>query len=171
LIFNQLIMYHFYWLNNIYLGVTSFLPTLVTSAPETYHTILPHIGPKNGSRELGANRLGAHLEGPFISPIKKGAHKPEFIRELPLGFLDMKSVYGPSFEKSTKLVTLAPELDPQASVVAACAARGVCVSVGHSAGTLADGEKAVRWGATLITHLFNAMTSFHHRWFISILMD
>jgi len=144
-------------------GVTSFLPTLVTSARETYHKVLPHIGPKKGDGEIGANRLGAHLEGPFISLKKKGAHNPDFIRDLPDGFLSLKDVYGPHFEECTRLVTLAPEKDPEASVVAACSQRGVGVSVGHSAGTLCQGEQAVRWGARLITHLFNAMTSFHHR--------
>ena len=75
-------------------GVTSFCPTLVTSPPEVYHTILKYFKRTAGSKENGANVLGLHLEGPFISKNKKGAHPEQFLQDLKGGFQDVEDTYG-----------------------------------------------------------------------------
>lgn len=61
------------------------------------------------------------------------------------------------------MVTLAPELDCAPQAIERLASEGICVSLGHTAANVEQGEDGHRRGATMITHLFNAMASFHHR--------
>jgi len=141
-------------------GVTSFLPTVITSAPSVYAKVLPLLHRRPGGPQ-GAGVIGAHLEGPFISPEKKGAHPVQHIRTLDRGYGTMTEVYG--CMDNVAMVTIAPELENAEEAVGNLAGRRVVVSVGHSAGCLVDGEKAYSRGAHFMTHLFNAMTKFHHR--------
>lgn len=141
-------------------GVTSMCPTIVTSAPEVYHKALTVVKKRNGSAQ-GAGVLGFHLEGPFISKHKKGAHKSQLIQDLEGGFESLMNVYGTL--DSTAIITMAPELDPDGKVIQAIVDKGVTVSIGHSEANLVQGEKAMQDGASFITHLFNAMLPFHHR--------
>lgn len=135
-------------------GVTSFCPTLVTSPIETYHQVLPKIKRKAGGKH-GATILGVHVEGPFISVEKKGAHPENCIRTFDNGFETFQSVYGDISHIS--IVTLAPEKPRVPEVITELVRRGITVSVGHSMADLIHGETAVKHGASLITHLFNAM--------------
>lgn len=141
-------------------GVTSFCPTMVTSAVEKYYNILPRIKKEQGGKH-GASILGVHLEGPFISLAKKGAHMEEYIKTPKKGLESLKEVYG-SLE-NVIIVTLAPELHGATEAIKNLSELGIHVALGHSAACLAEGEKAVESGANLITHLFNAMLPFHHR--------
>uniref|UniRef100_A0A182N4M5 Exosome complex component RRP45 n=1 Tax=Anopheles dirus TaxID=7168 RepID=A0A182N4M5_9DIPT len=141
-------------------GVTSFCPTLVTSPAETYHAVLPRI-PRHGGGKHGATVLGCHVEGPFINANKKGAHPPECIKEFDQGIATVREVYGSM--DNVQIVTLAPEKAGASEVIQELSNNGITVSVGHSMANLSDGEVAVRHGARLITHLFNAMLPFHHR--------
>uniref|UniRef100_H9G5G2 N-acetylglucosamine-6-phosphate deacetylase n=1 Tax=Anolis carolinensis TaxID=28377 RepID=H9G5G2_ANOCA len=142
-------------------GVTSFCPTLVTSPPSVYTKVLPQICVRNGGPH-GAGILGVHLEGPFISREKKGAHPEPYLRTFETGaFQDVLDTYGGL--DGVKIVTLAPEMERSGEVIRELTKRGICVSVGHSVANLSQAEEAVRHGATFITHLFNAMLPFHHR--------
>uniref|UniRef100_M3ZD25 N-acetylglucosamine-6-phosphate deacetylase n=1 Tax=Xiphophorus maculatus TaxID=8083 RepID=M3ZD25_XIPMA len=142
-------------------GVTSFCPTLVTSPPAVYHQVLPQINVHNGGPD-GAGVLGFHLEGPFISSEKRGAHPERFLRTFRSGGSDdLMETYG-SLD-NVAMVTLAPELPHSQSVVSTLRQKGVTVSLGHSVANLSQAEDAVRHGASFITHLFNAMLPFHHR--------
>ncbi|KAM8844797.1 N-acetylglucosamine-6-phosphate deacetylase isoform 2-T4 [Spinachia spinachia] len=142
-------------------GVTSFCPTLVTSPAAVYHKVLPQVKVHHGGAH-GAAVLGFHLEGPFISAEKKGAHPERFLRTFQAGGMDdLMEAYG-SLD-NVAMVTLAPELAGSQSVVRELCRRGVTVSLGHSVANLSQAEEAVDQGASFITHLFNAMLPFHHR--------
>nr|XP_018911598.1 PREDICTED: N-acetylglucosamine-6-phosphate deacetylase [Bemisia tabaci] len=141
-------------------GVTAFCPTLVTSPPSVYHKVLPKLSFRAGDSE-GATVLGAHIEGPFINIKKKGAHADEHITEFYEGFESVKKMYG-SLE-NVRIVTLAPELENSGSVIEKFVLEKIVVSLGHSMADYEIGELAMKRGATLITHLFNAMQPFHHR--------
>lgn len=153
-------------------GVTSYCPTVVTSSPAVYNKVLPLLAPAPGGAAKACS-LGAHLEGPFICKKKKGAHDVNLIRSPVEGFKSLLDCYGQEFERCTKIVTLAPELPgavPSADLgsgvidaVSGLASRKIVASLGHTACDLAEANRAVTEGATMITHMFNAMQSFHHR--------
>ena len=143
-------------------GVTSFLPTIITSPSSTYHHAIPTIAAAGKSRwTKGANILGLHLEGPFIHPMKKGAHSVNHITPPVEGMKTVRHIYG--HLEMVRIVTLAPELSGSLSAIAGLTTMGVAVSVGHTTTSLSTALSAVSHGARLVTHLFNAMSAFHHR--------
>lgn len=149
-------------------GVTSFCPTLVTSPPATYRKVIPQITRRPGGAS-GAAILGVHVEGPFINPAKKGAHPLECIIDYDNGISDAEAAYGNM--DNIQIITLAPEKKNGDQIIKQLVDRGITVSVGHSSANLADGEMAVQSGATLITHLFNAMLPVSYRPSILILLN
>ncbi|CAO4370809.1 unnamed protein product [Caenorhabditis nigoni] len=143
-------------------GVTSFAPTVITSSPETYHKVLPLLKRSEASAE-GAGIIGAHLEGPFICANKRGCH-PEQLVITSFGSNPaetIENIYGST--ENIAMVTLAPELEGAQTAIEYFVSTGTTVSVGHSSAKLGPGEMAVMSGARMITHLFNAMQSYHHR--------
>ncbi|KAF3048892.1 hypothetical protein E8E11_006792 [Didymella keratinophila] len=149
-------------------GVTSYLPTLPSQRPEVYHEALPYLGPSGSARDpaYGSESLGAHCEGPFINPTKNGIHKADILREPTRGISDMADCYGAAHighSSSIKLITLAPELPGALSSIQALTESGIRVSIGHSEATYEEAKSGIKAGATMITHLFNAMRPLHHR--------
>jgi N-acetylglucosamine-6-phosphate deacetylase len=141
-------------------GVTAFCPTIITSEPRTYQAVLPNMRRRRGSARC-AEVLGAHLEGPFISDSKYGAHPLALVRSPAQGFESLLQCYG-SLE-NVAIVTIAPELKGALEAVRKLRKSGVVVSAGHSMASLREAEAAVEAGVTMITHLYNAMQPFHHR--------
>jgi N-acetylglucosamine-6-phosphate deacetylase len=137
-------------------GTTSWLPTLVTSPRAEYDAAFAALraAPSSPGR---AEPLGFHLEGPLLAPAKKGAH-----RDAPMaqdaGVLDALAASG-----LVRLATLAPVRPGAVDAIRALRARGVVVSIGHTAGTADDAARAADAGATLVTHLYNAMSPFAAR--------
>jgi N-acetylglucosamine-6-phosphate deacetylase len=150
-------------------GITSYTPTIVSQRAEVYHKVLPYLGP-SGNRRLpfeGAESLGAHLEGPFLNKKKNGIHNKSILQLPDQGIDSLVACYGPSNldGKSTPVayVTIAPEQPGALAAIRALRSRGIRVSIGHTAADYEDAQRAVEAGATMITHLFNAMESLHHR--------
>lgn len=139
-------------------GVTGFCPTIVSTTCSNYHEILPKFKRCHGN-EQGAAILGAHVEGPFISKLKHGAHSISNIKTLEN--YNLIDTYGSL--NNIAIVTLAPELNGSMETIKLLSNKGIVVSLGHTSSDMETSIQAVKNGATFITHLFNAMLSFHHR--------
>lgn len=140
-------------------GVGAFCPTLYPLPPAATIGCLRTIGQVMGRRARGeAEIAGAHLEGPFVNPERAGALDPRAIRAPDVALLESFLDTG-----AVSIVTLAPEMKGAEKLVRACVRAGVVVSMGHSSASLAVCRKARSLGAGSITHLFNAMSPFHHR--------
>ncbi|KAF2843451.1 carbohydrate esterase family 9 protein [Patellaria atrata CBS 101060] len=151
-------------------GVTSYLPTIPSQKKELYTKALPHLGPSGKNRDPadGAESLGAHVEGPFISPTKNGIHTLGVLQTPTSGFSSLEDCYGsahlsPDSATQIKKITIAPELPGALSCIPQLTARNIIVSIGHSEATFETATSAISAGATMITHLFNAMRPLHHR--------
>ena len=107
-----------------------------------------------------AQLLGAHLEGPFLEPSRRGAHPKEHLCAPSLAAL-VERIGG--FEADIDLVTLAPELPGAEAVIAALREQGIVVSLGHSAATEVQANAAFDAGVGMLTHTFNAMPDLHRR--------
>lgn len=138
-------------------GVLWYQPTLVTAPPQLTRLALATVGEAIGA--AGARILGAHLEGPFLSPQRAGAHPPEHLRAPDLDLLASFLLSG----CPVTTVTLAPELHGAGEMIDALVERGVVVSLGHTDATAAAAQAAFGRGARTVTHLFDAMRPFGHR--------
>jgi N-acetylglucosamine-6-phosphate deacetylase len=138
-------------------GTTALLPTTVTAPPEEILGALEGIRRAMEAGRGEARILGAHLEGPFISPRRLGA-QPPFPREpdleLMAAFLEAAPV---------RVVTLAPELPGALDLIRFLSSRGVRPQVGHTEASYREALLALEAGATGFTHLYNAMPPLHHR--------
>lgn len=145
-------------------GLTSYTPTVISTKPESYHSVLPHLGPFGKDRDAskGCESLGAHVEGPFLSPVRNGIHNPDVLREAH-SWSDIEECYGASNIQNIRYITAAPERGSMMSLVREFVSRGIVFSIGHSDATFDQAQSAVAAGASMITHLFNAMRPFAHR--------
>lgn len=140
-------------------GVTSFLPSIVSAAPAHYRAVA--IAFATARTGPGAAPLGLHLEGPLLSPIRAGAHAPPAIAAADATLddvLDELCATG-----AVRLVTLAPERRGALVLIKRLVEAGVVVGLGHTDATFDQMIAGAAAGATLVTHLFSAMSPFHHR--------
>jgi len=139
-------------------GTAYVLPTLITSPHEN---ILKGIEATRSYLEKnpGTGVLGMHLEGPFLNPVKRGAHLTEFVRKPTNAELEEIIRYGKSV---IRLITIAPEMFTKDQIQMLLDS-GITVSAGHSNATYAEAQEGFDQGIHLVTHLYNAMSAFAHR--------
>src|SRR5690606_38706198 len=141
-------------------GVTSFLPTLVSSPLEEMERAAAWPELAAAAPAGGARALGLHLEGPLLAPQRAGAHDRAVIEaaEADPGLLDRMLAL-----PHLRLVTLAPERPGALDRIARQVAAGITVSLGHTDADRDAVRAAASAGARLVTHLYNAMSGFAHR--------
>ena len=141
-------------------GTTSFLPTMVSSPPEILGAAVEKIGGLLGRTFDGAQPLGIHLEGPFISAAMRGTHKASNIAapdaELLKNWIRLS-------KDAVRLITVAPELEGIDSVIGTAREAGLTVAMGHSNASFEEANAAVSLGVCYAVHTFNAMREFTHR--------
>lgn len=142
-------------------GTTAFLATTMTQSPKNINQALETVKEyKNMNKAEGAEVLGVHLEGPFISTSHIGAQPLEYVAEpLVETFKKYQEVSG----NTIKLVSLAPEVEGADELIKYLRSQNIVASVGHSAAGYDDVEKAVEAGITNVTHTYNAQKAYHHR--------
>ena len=140
------------------MGVTGFLPTTMTYDMPRIHRAFERIRRAMGKQqEDGARVLGCHMEGPYISVAHRGAQAEANIRRADYGDIA-------AFEDVVKIITLAPEELQDGEFAKRCRSAGIILSIGHTSADYEQSMEAVRdSGMGHFTHLFNAMTGFHHR--------
>lgn len=140
------------------LGVTAFVPTLISAPAEVAIAAMKLLraGPPDGW--AGSLPIGIHLEGPMISPERRGTHPVELLQDPTPELVERLIDAGPPL-----MVTIAPELRGAEEAIRQLTETGTIVSIGHSDATSAQAEAAVKWGARHATHLFNAMSGLDHR--------
>ncbi|MBY0755760.1 N-acetylglucosamine-6-phosphate deacetylase [Clostridium sardiniense] len=141
-------------------GTTSFTPTTMTVAVEDIRKSMGAIKEAKINGTDGANVLGAHLEGPFISPSAIGAQNPNFL-EAPS--IDTYNKMVGNCEDAVVSITIAPEVEGAKELIKYLSDKGVVCSIGHTKATYEEAIDGIKCGCSHSTHLYNAMTPFTHR--------
>jgi N-acetylglucosamine-6-phosphate deacetylase len=138
-------------------GTTRSLVSFVSSPLEALATGLRHVAELRDADPLV---LGAHAEGPYLSPNRRGAHDASALRLPTVGEVDELL---DAAEGALQQMTLAPELPGASDVIERLVESGVTVAVGHTDADYDQASAAFDAGATIATHVFNAMAPVHHR--------
>lgn len=141
-------------------GTTAFTPTTMTVSTDDIRNSLKVIKKLKEEGTKGAHVLGAHLEGPFISPKAIGAQNPNFI--LAPSIAAYNEMVGDS-EDAVVSITISPEVNGAKELIKYLSTKGVVCSIGHTKATYEETIEAIECGASHSTHLYNAMTPLGHR--------
>lgn len=137
---------------NLQSGTTSYLPTLITTADADMQAAIDLVSQYRQQHPYSV--LGLHLEGPYLSPKRKGIHNEHYVRSPDPAMLQTIAKAG---RDVVRLVTLAPE-QVSAADIQTLAQQGIIVSAGHSDATWDQAIAGFAAGVRMVTHLFNAMS-------------
>ncbi len=141
-------------------GVTAFLATTMTESKDKILASCKTVKEYVSGSHSGAEIIGLHLEGPFISPIHKGAQDEQFILTPDVNLLER---FNHESGNLVRLITFAYENDKNSEFLKYCLANGITPSIGHSDCTSELFKEGISKGLRCVTHLFNAQRRFHHR--------
>lgn len=138
-------------------GVTAFLPTVISAPRGTVERAIDAWRAAASAPPAGARPIGLHLEGPFLSPARVGAHEPEHLRDPDLEEIAAWMAAG------ARMVTLAPELPGAIQAIERIVRGGAVAAIGHTDADAITTQRAIEAGARYATHLLNAMPPLGHR--------
>ena len=138
-------------------GITSYCPTSMTFPKERLRQTFA--SSKGAQTEQAAKVVGINMEGPFLDPVKKGAHVEEWIAAPDAAFV---RELNQDVDGLVRLVTLAPNMEGAEEFIKEMHEE-VCISLGHTAADYDCASRAMKLGAHHVTHLYNAMQPFGHR--------
>ncbi|ADW69124.1 N-acetylglucosamine-6-phosphate deacetylase [Granulicella tundricola] len=143
-------------------GTSHYLPTTVTAPIDDTLRALEHLADaiEHPSAPGEATPLGIHLEGPFLSHIKRGVHPTELLQKPSIALFDR---FQQAARGHIKLLTIAPESEGALELITYATHQGIRVTMGHTNATAAETNAAIVAGATSGTHTFNAMRALDHR--------
>jgi N-acetylglucosamine-6-phosphate deacetylase len=137
-------------------GTTTQIASLVTEPLDVLHAQIKNLLPFVAEKSLA----GIHLEGPYLSHARCGAHDPKLLREPNLEELRKLIDIG---QGHIKMITIAPELPGALAAIELLRNLGVTVAIGHSDATEVEALRGIDAGATIVTHMFNGLPAFDHR--------
>lgn len=140
-------------------GTTSLLPTLVPMPERNIEKAIRVIRNVMKEAPSDAEILGVNMEGPYLSPLKKGALSGRYLQKSSSTTIRLVN----DIRDMLRIMVVAPELPGTSKLIRHLHKLGVVVSVGHSAASYGEVEKAAGIGLSDVTHVFNAMGSLHHR--------
>ena len=141
-------------------GTTSLYLAAATMRPEQERAFLEAFAEARRDPDLADSLPGLHMEGPYLSVPKAGAHAHHLLRPASLRELDAWQAWS---DDRIRMITVALEADPRLEFMREATRRGIRVLLGHSDCSYEDALKAFAAGANRVTHLFNAMSALHHR--------
>ena len=141
-------------------GTANFLATTLTSSKEILKDILKVVANLQNKNIEGANIFGVHMEGPYFSPVCKGAQNDKYMKSARISEIEE---YLSVKEGLVKLFSISPHNQENLEAIKYLVDKGVITSVGHSAASYEDVMRAVDYGLSHATHTFNGMKEFAHR--------